>query len=216
MLGERSLRSGFPGSTQVSTVNAMPYAIKHDFMSFEDYLEAERDGDIRHEYVDGQIYAMGGAGELHNTVAAELFAAIHGRLPDECRAWMSDMKVRIESHGKTYSYYPDIMVACGANTGDPYIRTNPVLIVEVLSSSTRRTDLNEKFANYIQIPSLLEYVLVSQDTPHLRIFRRRRDWQPEYYYAGDRFTLESVGLDMPVEAVYRRVRREVGLEVGHG
>lgn len=55
--------------------------------------------------------------------------------------------------------------------------------------------------------------MVSQDTPHLRIFRRRNDWQPEYYYAGDSFTLEAVGLDMAVEDVYRRVRREVGLDI---
>jgi Uma2 family endonuclease len=192
----------------------MSNAIKYEFMSFETYLEGERDGDIRHEYVDGQIYAMGGASELHNTVAAELHTAINSRLPDTCRAWMADMKVKIEYGGKTFGYYPDIMVACGENTGDQYVRTNPILIVEVLSATTRRTDLNEKLANYTQIPSLLEYVTVSQDTPHLRIFRRRCDWQPEYCYAGDSFVLESVGLEMAVEAVYRRVRREVGLEVG--
>lgn len=192
----------------------MPNAIKYEFISVEDYLEGERESETRHEYVDGQIYAMGGATELHNTVAAELFTAIHGKLLDTCRAWMSDMKVKIQHAGKAYFYYPDIMVACGPNSGDQYVRTNPILIVEVLSGSTRRNDLNEKFANYTQIPSLLEYVVVSQDTPHLRIFRRRSDWQPEYYYAGDTFALESVGLEMAVEGVYRRVRREVGLEAG--
>lgn len=192
----------------------MSNAIKYEFMSPEAYLEGERESEIRHEYVDGQIYAMGGASELRNTVSGELYAAIHGKLPDTCRTWMSDMKVKIEHAGKTFFYYPDIMVACGENTGDQYIRTNPLLIVEVLSTTTRRTDLNEKFANYTQIPSLLEYVVVSQDTPHLRIFRRRCDWQPEYYYAEDSFALESVGLEMAVEGVYRRVRREVGLEIG--
>lgn len=194
----------------------MPNAIKYDFISVEDYLEGERESDIRHEYVDGQIFAMGGASELHNTVAAELHTAINSRLPDHCRAWMADMKVKIEHAGKTYFYYPDIMVACGPNTGNQYIRTNPVLIVEVLSSSTRRNDLNEKLTNYTKVPSLLEYVVVSQNTPQLRIFRRRTDWQAEYYSAGDVFVLESVGLEMAVEGVYRRVRREVGLEVGRG
>ncbi|MGZ8243363.1 Uma2 family endonuclease [Methylomagnum sp.] len=192
----------------------MPNAIKYDFISVEDYLEGECESEIRHEYVDGQIFAMGGASELHNTVTAELFTAIHGKLPDTCRAWIADMKVKIEHAGKVYCYYPDIMVACGPNTGNQYIRTNPILIVEVLSGSTRRNDLNEKLANYTRIPTLLEYVVVSQDTPHLRIFRRRMDWQPEYYYAGDVFVLESVGLGMAVEGVYRRVRREVGLKVG--
>jgi Uma2 family endonuclease len=192
----------------------MSSAIKYEFVTAEAYLEGELESDIRHEYVDGQIYAMGGASELHNTVAADFHTAINSRLPDHCRAWMSDMKVKVEHGGKNFFYYPDIMVACGQNTGNQYIRTNPLLIVEVLSSSTRRTDLNEKFANYTQIPSLQEYVVVSQDTPHLRIFRKRCDWQTEYYYAGDIFVLDSVGLEMPVEAVYRRVRREVGLDVG--
>ncbi len=191
----------------------MAHAIKQAFLSFEEYLEGEQEADIRHEYVDGQVYAMGGASELHNTVTADLHTAINSILPDSCRSWVADMKVKIEHGGKTYAYYPDIMVACGENTGDQYFRANPILIVEVLSQSTRRTDLNEKFANYVQIPSLQEYVVVSQDTPHLRIFRRRCDWRQEYYYAGDVFKLESVGLEMAVEAVYRRVRREVGLEV---
>lgn len=192
----------------------MSKAVQYDFLSFEAYLEGERDCDVRHEYVDGQVYAMSGASELHNTIAAELHTAINIRLPDTCRAWLADMKVKVEAGGKSFGYYPDIMVACGENTGDPYVRTNPILIVEVLSATTRRTDLNEKLVNYTQIPSLLEYVVVSQDTPHLRIVRRRSDWQPEYYYAGDVFMLESVGLEMAVEGVYRRVRREVGLDVG--
>ncbi|SMF94866.1 Endonuclease, Uma2 family (restriction endonuclease fold) [Methylomagnum ishizawai] len=191
----------------------MSHAVKQIYVDFEEYLEDEREADVRHEYVDGQIYAMGGASELHNTVAADFHTAINNILPDTCRAWMADMKVKIKAQGKFYAYYPDIMVACGENTDDPYTRTNPILIVEVLSASTRRNDLKEKFDNYIQIPSLLEYVVVSQDTPHLRIFRRNRDWQPESYYAGDIFCLESVGLELAVEAIYRRVRREVGLEI---
>lgn len=191
----------------------MAQATSRAYLSFQDYLDGERDVDVRHEYVDGQMYAISGASELHNTITAELLTAIHGRLPDTCRAWASDMKVKVETGGKFYAYYPDSMVACGENTGDQYIRTNPILIVEVLSQSTCRTDLNEKFAHYTQIPFLQEYAVVSQDTPHLRIFRRRCDWQAEYYYAGDVFILDSVGLKMPVEAVYRRVRREVGLAI---
>jgi len=123
------------------------------------------------------------------------------------------MKVRIERGSKQFVYYPDIMAACGENTGDPYFRVDPILIVEVHSPSTKRVDLYENPDNYMQIPSLLEYVVVAQDTPHLRIFRRRNSWQPEYHHAGDNFGLESVGLEMPVVDVYRRVRREVGLDV---
>ena len=189
----------------------MSHALRYEYLDFADYLAGERDGEMRHEYADGYIYAMSGASELHNAVNAELFAAIYPRLPDECRAFMSDMKVKIEYNGKTFSYYPDIMVACGANDGDQYLRTNPILLVEVLSPSTRRTDLTEKLVNYSNIPSLLEYVIVHQDNPHVHIHRRRNGWQAEHYFAGDTFTLEAVDLTITVEAIYRKVRKEVGL-----
>lgn len=191
----------------------MSVARSYDYLSLEEYLAGERDVEVRSEYVDGQAYAMVGSSELHNTVATTLCAAIERSLPDHCRVWQSDMKVRIDVGSRHFVYYPDIMAACGENRGDPYVRDNPILIVEVLSPSTKRADLREKFDNYTQIPSLLEYLVVSQDTPHLRLFRRRNGWSPEILYAGDWLRLESVGLDLSVEDVYRRVRREVGLEV---
>ena len=192
----------------------MPYAIKHDYIGFDEYLAGERDVDVRSEYVDGQIYAMAGASELHNTIASEFHTLINIRLNDECRAWQADMKIVGKNQNEQYfSYYPDIAVACGENTGDPYARTNPILIVEVLSASTKRTDLKEKFDHYIQLPSLIEYVVVAQDTPYVRVFRRSKHWQAESYDAEDTFVLESVGLEIQVKQIYRRVRREVGLDV---
>lgn len=188
------------------------HAVKYEYINFDDYLAGERDVDVRSEYVDGQIYAMSGASAAHNIIAGELFAAIHSRTEPPCQPFMSDMKVVIRHNGKNFAYYPDIMVACDKNNADNYTRNNPILIIEVLSPSTQRTDLGEKFVNYTQIPTFREYVIVSQDTPHLQIFRRRNNWKPEYFYAGDTFTLESVGLEMAVETVYRRVRKEVGLD----
>jgi Uma2 family endonuclease len=189
----------------------MAHAIRYQYTDFAEYLEAERDTTTRHEYVDGEIYAMSGASELHNAVNAELFASIYAQLPDECRAFMSDMKLKVEHDNKTFAYYPDIMVACGANTGDPYVRTNPLLLVEVLSPSTKRTDLTEKLVNYSAIPSLLEYVVVHQDTPHVQLYRRRTAWQAEHFFADDEFNLESIKLTLPVAKIYRKVRQEVGL-----
>jgi Uma2 family endonuclease len=190
----------------------MAHAYQFDCINLENYLDGERENPIKHEYVDGYVYAMSGASELHNAVNAALFAAIYLQLPDECRAFMSDMKVKVEYNDKIFFYYPDIMVACGANEGDQYLRTNPLLLVEVLSPSTRRTDLTEKLVNYSNIPSLLEYVIVHQDNPHVHIHRRRTGWQAEHYFAGESFTLESIALTLPVEAIYRKVRKEVGLE----
>lgn len=191
----------------------MAHAIKHDFIPFDDYLASERDVAIRSEYVDGLVYAMAGASETHNTIAGSLYALIETHLREGCRAWQSDMKTTLMNKGQRFSYYPDIMAACGENNDDPYVRTNPIFIVEVLSDSTERTDLKEKFDNYTSIPSLLEYAVVSQDVPLVRLWRRRTAWEREMYRAGEVMHLESVALDVPVEHIYRRVRKEVGLEV---
>jgi Uma2 family endonuclease len=182
-------------------------------ISFADYLAGERDVDIRSEYIDGHIYAMAGASESHNTIANVFSAAIENVLQDECRAWQADMKVIGQNKEQHFSYYPDIMAACGENTGDQYVRTNPILIVEVLLPSTQRTDLTEKRDNYFSIPSLIEYVVVAQDMPLVRVYRRRTGWQEEALYAENRLVLESIGLDIPVTHIYRRVQREVGLKM---
>lgn len=191
----------------------MQHALDYEYLSFEDYLTGEQEVAIRHEYLDGQIYAMAGASECHNTITQTLGSAIDNALRDGCRVWQSDMKVVGKNDHKPFAYYPDIMAACGENTSDQYTRTNPILIIEVLSPNTARTDRSEKFANYTQIDSLLEYVLVAQDKPYLCIFRRRNAWRMEPFYAEDVFTLESVGLTLPVVQVYRRVRKEVGLAI---
>ncbi len=191
----------------------MSQALEQQLISFEDYLEGERNVPFRSEYIDGYIYAMAGASERHNTIAHTFGTAIDNILGNECRVWQSDMKVIGHYQDKNFAYYPDIMAACGENTGDQYARTNPLLIVEVLSPSTERTDLSEKLNNYISIDSLLEYVVVSQSTPYLRVFRRRCNWQTESYYADDRVSLESVGLEIKVKQIYRRVRKEVGLDI---
>jgi Uma2 family endonuclease len=190
----------------------MAHALKHQPINFEDYLKGEREVETRSEYVDGEIYAMAGANETHNTIASDFSALLNIHLPEHCRVWQSDMKVVGKTRDdRPFAYYPDIMAACGENTDDPYYRTNPLLIVEVLSESTKRIDLKEKFESYVQIPSLLEYVVVSQDLPFLRVFRRRTHWRLESYDAEDTVVLESVGLELPVQQIYRRVRREVGL-----
>jgi Uma2 family endonuclease len=195
----------------------MANALPHDFVPFADYLRSERDLERRHEYVAGQVYAMAGASRTHNAIATSFAALIERQLREGCQVWQSDMKVILQNRGQSFGYYPDIMSACDLNEDDDYQCTKPALIVEVLSASTERVDLREKFDNYISIPTLLEHVVVSQDMPLLRLFRRRTSWQQEVYRADDVFgalPLESVELDVPVAQIYRRVRREVGLDAG--
>ncbi|RTZ63366.1 MAG: Uma2 family endonuclease [Aquificaceae bacterium] len=191
----------------------MSRVLQQEHIAFDEYLADERDVDIRSEYVNDQVYVMADTNEQHNTIVGTFSAHIEINLRDGCRAWQSSMKVVGDNKGKHFAYYPDIMAACGENTGNQYARTNPLLIVEVLSPSTMRTDLTEKLENYKSIDSLLEYVVVSQDTPFLRVFRHRNHWQSEAYYADDTLMLESVGLEIKIEHIYRRVRKEVGLDV---
>lgn len=191
----------------------MPNALKYDFIPFDEYLAGERDVEVRSEYVNGLIYAMAGASRTHNTIATSFTALIETNLRDGCQVWQSDMKVAIHNNGENFAYYPDIMADCESNADDDYACNRPKLIIEVLSPSTERHDLKEKFDNYTSIPSLIEYAVVSQDVPLVRLFRRKTSWAMEMYRADDTFTLESVELEVPVQHIYRRVRKEVGLEI---
>ena len=193
----------------------MAQAQQQASVSFDEYLAGERDVDSRSEYTGGEVYAMAGASERHNTIASDFSARINLHLPEQCRVWQSDMKVVGKAQDQQlFSYYPDIMAACEDDPDDdPYYRTNPLLIVEVLSQSTRRTDLKEKLDSYSRIDTLLEYVVVSQDTPWVRVYRRRNHWRLETFGAEQNLVLESIGLELPVTDIYRRVRREVGLEI---
>ncbi|WP_245539168.1 Uma2 family endonuclease [Thiolinea disciformis] len=130
----------------------MPHALKYEFTIFADYLQGEQDAPTRHEYVDGQIYAMSGASATHNIIAGELFAALHSKTEPPCHVFISDMKVLIKQQDKQFAYYPDLMVSCEKDTDNAYYREQAILLVEVLSPATQRTDLGEKLANYTLIP----------------------------------------------------------------
>lgn len=175
------------------------------YISEVDYLQGEEVSTIRHEYVDGQVYGMAGTSAKHNLVAGNIFSLLHVQLPEHCEVFMADMKVRLQLQRKVLFYYPDVLVSCAADDQAEFYRTKPCLIIEVLSRSTERQDRFEKFWSYQQIPSLQEYVLLAQNVKEVTIFRRIHDWQPEVYRTGS-IHLESVGLDISIEDLYRRVR----------
>ena len=178
---------------------------KQAYISEEEYVQGEEFSALKHEYLDGQVYMMAGASDKHNLICSNVNAFLNIHLPDQCEVFVSDMKVRIQSKLETMFYYPDVMVSCAAMDRAKYYRAQPRLIVEVLSPATERQDRGEKFWQYQQIPSLQEYLLLSQDAPEATLFRRATGWQPEVYRDGA-IRLESVGLDAPLDALYRRVR----------
>jgi len=168
----------------------------------QEYLASEPASEVKREFIDGQVYAMAGAGYNHNCISANILREFSSHLKGTpCTTFMADMKVRV---GKSY-VYPDVVVDCGNMAGDDYFSTAPVIIVEVLSRSTRKTDTTVKLLRYINLPSLQEYVLIESDFVSVQVLRKSNHWLSEYYFLGDSVTFGSIGLTLTVEEIYDRV-----------
>lgn len=183
------------------------------YISEQQYLEDEKHREIKHEYVDGEVYAMSGASRTHNILLLSIGRLLENHLDGtRCNTFVADMKVRVEKRNSTSFFYPDVVVACDDENGHDYYTEKPLIIVEVLSKSTRRYDKALKFNTYTTIPNLQEYVLIEQDFAEVEVCRRSNHWVSERYFLGDDMTFESIGLTVSVEAIYRRVQNEDVLE----
>jgi Uma2 family endonuclease len=174
-------------------------------ISAAEYLAAENDGTWRHEFVNGVMFAMAGASRWHNLIRTRLASTLLEHLSDGCSVFDGDMKLQIKNNNDERYYYPDVFVSCDPNDRDPYLCSTAVVVVEVLSPSTERIDRFEKFEAYKSIPSLQEYGLLTQDAIELELFRRRTDWQREFYQQDNTVTFESVGLTINVSSLYRGI-----------
>jgi Uma2 family endonuclease len=171
-------------------------------LSVEAYLEGELISETRHEYIDGQIYAMVGASDRHGLILNALaFALTPASRKKGCQLFTSDMKLRLEIAGKPIFYYPDLLLACDVSDRNTYFRDNPCLIVEVLSESTERIDRREKLLAYQTLPSMKEYLLVSQNIRCVEIYRRSNDWGAEYVTTGA-LRLECLDADLALDEIY--------------
>jgi Uma2 family endonuclease len=172
------------------------------YLSEEEYLAGELISEIKHEYIDGVAYAMAGASANHGRIIANLVAKLHPHLANTpCEPFASDMKVKV---GRNY-FYPDVIVDCHKQGGDDYYTESPVIIVEVISKSTRKTDRALKRSAYQGITSLQEYVLIEQDIVEIEICRRANHWQSEVYFLGDNIYFAAINLTVSVEEIYARV-----------
>ena len=183
----------------------MGESLRISHVSVEDYLAGERVSDVRHEYVDGELFAMTGASRTHGLLCTNLLSRMAVHLEGgPCRVIASDMKVR-PAHGTRF-YYPDLVVSCNdaAEEEDDYVETRPTILVEVLSSSTEQTDRREKRIAYQRFETLREYLLVSQDTREVSVYRRDGvDWLLEVLGSGETTTLKSIGLSLDIDDLYR-------------
>ena len=179
-------------------------------MSEAEYLAFERQSRDKHEFYLGEIFAMSGASRKHNLISGNLFGELRERLKDRrCEAYVGDMRVRVKPNG-LYTY-PDVVVVCGEPEfldSDVDTLLNPTLLIEVLSDSTEKNDRGTKFKQYRQIPSLREYILVSQDEPLIEHFTRRGDtyWElTETAGLDSQLVLSSLGCQIPLAEVYSKV-----------
>lgn len=172
-------------------------------VSEQEYLAGERDGLVRHEYIDGEVHAMAGASDRHGLIVSALVYALkpHAR-KQTCQLFSSDMKLRLTLSEKTIFYYPDLLLTCNPKDDDSYYRTEPRLIVEVLSESTERIDRREKLLSYIRIDSLVEYVIIEHARRSIEIYRRKNDWLPDVVEEVGDVRLDSLDCTTSLDDIY--------------
>jgi Uma2 family endonuclease len=174
------------------------------FMTLEEFFKFEKDSQIRHEYVDGAVFAMSGASVAHERIRHRLVMAFGTHLIGRpCQVFSSGMQLVIRREASEICYYPDIMVDCRRETWGSHFVSTPTLVLEILSPSTQLTDRREKLQNYRLIDSVEEYVLAAQDEHKLTIYRRADGWRP-LVCAGAEAAAEfrCIGLVLPLDAVY--------------
>ena len=176
-------------------------------LSPEQYLSYEEASPIKHEYRDGEVYAMAGASDAHVTIALNLAVGLRSHVRGTgCRVYLSDMKAHINANNRFF--YPDVMVTCDdRDQATATYKQFPCLIVEVLSASTEAFDRGDKFADYQSRESLQEYVLINAKRQRIECFRRSEGrWVLETYTAtNETFTLSSINYEGEMAAIYEDV-----------
>lgn len=189
----------------------MVHPAARPYITLADYFANEPSGDEKHEWFDGAVYAMSRGTPEHARLSARMVRALGNALAVDCEVYSSDMMLYVTE--VKLSTYADGSVVCGPletlivkrdgkSLGEAV--TNPTVIVEVLSSSTERYDREEKFAYYQRLPSLQEYVLVSQSQRRIEVYRRPRNnedrWPCEVGQTGQSITVHGATLE--VDAIY--------------
>lgn len=188
-------------------------AVPHETMTEAEYLAFERASETKHEYLNGQVYAMTGASRAHNLIcsytAASLINQLQGR---PCEVYPGDMRIKVSRTG-LYTY-ADVSVVCGEaqfEDAELDMLLNPIVIVEVLSPTTESYDRGKKFQHYRQLAALREYVLIAQDSPRIERFLRRDDesWVLQDAQGLDsHLELPSIGCTLTLADVYQKVTFE--------
>jgi Uma2 family endonuclease len=180
-------------------------------ISVEEYLQWEKESPVKHEYYKGEIFAMAGAGARHNVIYSNLFGSIAYRLKGKpCQPYGSDMRINIPEN--TLFTYPDISIICGdiiPSPEDEDTATQPTVIIEILSPSSRQYDKGDKFMLYRQIPALTQYVLIDSESIHIESYsiNERNHWElTEYKQLSDEVLFTSVEISVALADIYDRTK----------
>lgn len=176
--------------------------------TYQDYVALERDSSTKHEFLDGEIYAMAGGSEEHSALAASVLRALGNAVGDRpCRVHTSDLRIYVEASG--LATFPDGAVICGGlmqhGPSPEATALNPMVLVEVTSKSSEEYDTGEKLGRYKTIPSLREVIIVSHRERRIAVHARAsgEEWTTRVAISSGRVTVPSLGVDLVVDEIYR-------------
>ena len=186
----------------------MSHATAEKLMSEDEYLAFEERSRIKHEFMDGEIFAMAGATRRHNLATTNISRILGNALVEtDCEVYVSDFRVKIRDG---HNVYPDVAVACGEieTEGNDTTLLNPIVVFEVLSKSTEKRDRGDKAEDYFKLNSLQDYVLVSQYRVRVEHFSRQKNnvWTLKIYEdLNDVVELNSIKCKISLESIYLKL-----------
>lgn len=182
----------------------MGLALKKTALSRAEFIAWENEQPDKNEYVAGEVFAMVGVRDRHNIIAGNLYMLVRPHLKGSpCKTYVSDIKLEVETADAVF--YPDLFVTC-VDSGDPRVKRDASLVVEILSPSTEAYDRGRKFAAYRMLPGLQDYVLVSTDEALVEVYSRSGDaWLLREYRQDDQVRLASINLDIDLTAIFDEV-----------
>lgn len=183
---------------------------KTTLYTLEEYLALEEEAESKSEYYQGEIFAMASGSVNHNQIMSNVNAVLNFALETKtCRVFSSDMRLLVKASG-LYTY-PDVMVACDPlefTPGRTDTITNPLVLIEVLSKSTREYDRGKKFEFYQTIETFQDYLLIDQERVRLEYFHKLKDgrWILTIFNNPDvKLTIDSIGVELPITRIYHKV-----------
>ena len=183
----------------------MIQAVDDKIYTLDEYIQLDEASDIRHEFINGQLFDMSGNSDLHNEMVGNLYFLLRNLLAgSKSKLYFEQVKVKIQ--GENHYYYPDVFITNHPlDLQNKYIKQFPLLLIEVLSDSTRKFDMIDKFIQYQKIETLEYYILVEPDFMYVNCFSKddKGEWHSAIYNkVTDLVSLNKLGIELPLQGIY--------------